>query len=153
MPGWLTNGMPLIAAGTTYPNLGGREEFPADSQLSTGSAPQTLAATAFNIAALAAELVHNTASATAGAATLNTLSGLITSEALTTAANGTYTLTLTNSTVTAAKTPQVFVFNGSNTTTGSYVSAVTPSSGSLSVVVTNGGTAALNGTILIAFRV
>lgn len=43
-----------------------------------------------------------TATATAGAATLNKAAGKVTTEALTTAAGANYTLTITNSTVAAA---------------------------------------------------
>jgi len=153
MAGWLTNGLTLIAGGTSNANLGGREQLPVDTEATAGSPPQTLAATTFNVAALASGLIHNTASATSGAATLNTRSGLITTDSVTTAVGSTYTLTLTNSAVTAAVTPQVFLDNGTNTTTGAAVTSITPSAGSLVVVITNNGTAALNGTLLVAFRI
>jgi len=65
------------------------------------SAHDQLIATA--VASTGATLGHifGTATATAGAATLNALKGKITSEALTTAAAAEYTLTLTNSQIAA----------------------------------------------------
>ena len=56
-----------------------------------------------------------TAAATSGAATLNKMSGVITTEALTTATGATYTLTLTNSDIAAADLVFVSVGNGTNT--------------------------------------
>lgn len=95
-----------------------------------------------------------TASATAGAATLNKQSGTITSEALTTAAAGDYTLTLTNSVVTAASRVFVSLDNGTNTTAPVYVHRVTPAAGSVVILCRNGhASAALNGTIKINFFV
>lgn len=93
-----------------------------------------------------------TAAATAGAATLNKNSGVITSEALTTAAGASYTLTLTNSVI--AATDQVFasVQYGTATTGSPAVVTVTPGAGSVVIVVQNISAAtALNGTIKIAF--
>lgn len=95
-----------------------------------------------------------TASATAGAATLSKTAGVITSEALTTAAGATYTLTLTNTKV--AATSQVFasVSNGTNTQGIPIISTVTPGAGSVVVIVENNGLVqAFNGTIKIAFMV
>jgi hypothetical protein len=152
MAGWLTDGMTAYAPATSNPNLAGNGLLPVDTQTSLGAQPQTLAATTFAIAAFASTLVHNTASATAGAATLNTRAGLITSDALTTAAGATYTLTVTDSACTTTSVIDCYVHSGSNTTVGAYISSVTPAAGSFVIVVTNGGTAALNGTLLIAFR-
>lgn len=93
-----------------------------------------------------------TATATAGAATLNKGSGIITSEALTTAAAGTYTLTITNSAI--AATDQVFasVQNGTSTTGLPEVTTVAPGSGTITVVIRNAhASAALNGTIQVTF--
>ena len=53
--------------------------------------------------------------ATAGAATLAALQGKVTSEALTTAQNAIYTLTLTNTAIAAADIVLVSVANGTNT--------------------------------------
>jgi len=95
-----------------------------------------------------------TASATAGAATLNKMAGVITSESITTAAGATYTLTLTNSDI--AATDQVFasVYNGSNAAGMPNVTTVTPGAGQVVIVVQNiAAAAAFNGTIKIAFSV
>lgn len=95
-----------------------------------------------------------TASATAGAATLNKPSGVITSESLTTAAGAAYTLTLTNSEIAATSQVLVSVGNGTNSAGRPTVTTVTPGSGSVVIVVQNIHSAdALNGTIKIAFAV
>ena len=94
-----------------------------------------------------------TGAAVAGAVTLNKQSGTVTSEALITAAAATYTLTLTNSVVTAGSRIFVSLANGTNTTAPIYVASVTPGAGSATIVVVNAGTVALNGTIKISFFV
>ncbi len=93
-----------------------------------------------------------TATASSGAATLNKMAGVITSEALTTAAGATYTLTLTNSDI--AATDQVFasVALGTATTGMPTVTTVKPGTGSVVIVIQNiHATDPLNGTIKIAF--
>lgn len=95
-----------------------------------------------------------TATASSGAATLNKISGTITSEALTTAAGADYTLTLTNSTI--AATSRVFATpdNGTNTTAGMAVGRVTPAAGSVVILVRNThASVAWNGTIKVNFAV
>ena len=95
-----------------------------------------------------------TATATSGAATLNKMSGIITSESLTTAAGATYTLTLTNSNITASDIVMADVYFGSSTTGMPGITTITPGSGSVVVIVQNFHTsAALNGTIKISFVV
>lgn len=95
-----------------------------------------------------------TATATAGAATLNKLSGRVTSEALTTAAGADYTLTLTNSAIAAADHVLVSVGSGTNTTVGLALDGVKAAAGSVVILVRNThATAALNGTILVDFVV
>ena len=109
-------------------------------------------------------MLNNTATATAGAATLNaaglnpTASGVITTEALTTLGGSDYTLTLTNNLI--ASTDLVFatVANGTNTLGAPRVGRVQPATGSVVIVVRNGngngGTApdsTLNGTLKIGF--
>lgn len=94
-----------------------------------------------------------TATAVAGAATLNKQAGTVTSEALVTAAGSDYTLTLTNSVIAATSKVFVSVANGTNTTVDMYVSEVTPGAGSCTVVVKNDSGSALNGTIKISFFV
>ena len=95
-----------------------------------------------------------TATASSGAATLNKMAGVITTESLTTAGLADYTLTLTNSDI--AATDQVFVSigNGTNSAGDPVQGAVTPGAGSVVIVVRNAhATNALNGTLKIAFMV
>ena len=96
-----------------------------------------------------------TATATAGAATLNAKSGKVTSEALTTAQNAIYTLTITNSEVKATDIAFASVANGTNTQGTPMIVRVTPGSGSLVVQVANkhATAEALNGTIVVSFMV
>src|ERR1700747_463185 len=95
-----------------------------------------------------------TATATSGAATLAKDAGVITSEALTTAAGATYTLTLTDTEIAAADQVFASVQLGSATTGMPAITTVTPGAGSVVIVVQNvHASAALNGTIKIAFMV
>lgn len=96
-----------------------------------------------------------TATATTGAATLNAKSGKVTSEALTTAQNAIYTLTITNSEVKAADIAFASVANGTNTQGTPMIVRVTPGAGSLVVQVANkhATAEALNGTIVVSFFV
>lgn len=95
-----------------------------------------------------------TATAAAGAATLNKPAGVITSEALTTAAAGDYTLTLTNSVIAAGDIVLVTLHAGSNTTVPVYLHGVAVSAGSVVAKARNAhATAALNGTLVFHFVV
>ena len=95
-----------------------------------------------------------TATATAGAATLAKMAGVITSEALTTIAGATYTLTLTNTDVAAADQVFASVQLGTATTGMPTVTTVTPAAGSVVIIVQNiHASAALNGAIKISFLV
>jgi len=95
-----------------------------------------------------------TATAVAGAATLNSAQGVITSESLSTAAGLLYTLTLTNSLVSTTDLGDASVSNGTNTAGVPAVATVSPGGGVLTVVIQNiQATAAFNGTIKIAFQV
>lgn len=95
-----------------------------------------------------------TASATAGAATLSKLAGVITSEALTTAAGATYTLTIANDKVVAGSVVVASLQNGTNSAGDPTIAKVTPGAGSLVITVTNRHASnALNGTIKVAFVV
>lgn len=95
------------------------------------------------------------AAATGGAATLAALQGKITSEALTTAQNGVYTLTITNSLVAAADVVLASVANGTNTQGTPTITRVQPGASSITVLVSNlhASAVALNGTIVISFLV
>lgn len=96
-----------------------------------------------------------TATATAGAATLAAYQGKVTSEALTTAQNGVYTLTITNSLVVAGDIVLASVANGTNTQGTPTITRVQPGSGSITVLVSNlhASAQALNGTIVVSFQV
>lgn len=95
-----------------------------------------------------------TASAVSGAATLNRASGVITSEALTTAKGSAYTLTLTNSAIAATDVVLASVALGSATEGTPLIESITPSAGQVVIVVLNNdGTNAFNGTIKVAFAV
>lgn len=95
------------------------------------------------------------AAATAGAATLSALAGKITSEALTTAQDALYTLTITDDLIAAADIVLVSVANGTNTQGTTVVKSVTPGAGSVVVVIANkhATAQALNGTIVVSFLV
>jgi len=103
--------------------------------------------------ALTLDTGTKTATAVAGAATLAKDAGVITSEALTTAAGATYTLTLTNSSIAAAD--QVFVSVSPVAGTGTpVVASVIPAAGSVVIVIQNiHASAAFNAAIKISFMV
>lgn len=165
MAGNTTNGLPQVGPLTQngvvqtppnglYPQIGSRAEVAVDTEKSGGSPPQSVAAFAFGMIAQAGELVANAATSTAGAATLNTFGGLVTTEALTTAAGASYSFVLTNSLITATSTaPIVAIYSKSNTIAGMVPISVTVAAGSATIVFQNQGAAALNGTMLIAFHV
>ena len=93
-----------------------------------------------------------TATGAAHAETCNAQSGVITTEALSTAAAGTETRTLTNSFITANSLVFVQVLGGGNTTQGIAVN-VTPGAGSATIKFYNANAGALNGTLSYAFLV
>lgn len=97
-------------------------------------------------------LGSGTATATAGAATLANRFGKVTSEALTTAAGATYTLTVTNTAMSAEDIVMASVAYGTATAGSPVVTRVTPADGSVVIIVQNvHASAALDGTIVIAF--
>ena len=94
-----------------------------------------------------------TATASAGAATLNKSSGIITTEALTTAAGSDYTLTLTNSTIAAGDLALVSVDSNSSAGLPLAYSAKTTAN-TLTVIVRNiHATAAFNAALKIGFAI
>lgn len=100
------------------------------------------------------DVTPGTATSTAAAATINAQVGVITTEALTTAAAATYTFTLTNSYITANSVVLVMVSKGTATTGEPAVHFVTPATGSAVILIRNdAAAAALNGTIKIGFLV
>ena len=99
------------------------------------------------------DVTPGSATSTANAATINTQSGIITTEALTTAAGATYIMTLTNSLINASSVVSTVVGNGTNTKCGLSPITVTPAAGSVVMQFQNVGLTALNGTIKIGFTV
>jgi hypothetical protein len=95
---------------------------------------------------------YGTATAVAGAATLNTLGGRVTSESLTTAAAGTYTLTVTDSQCAAGDIVLFSMRNGTNAGGQALPRFATPGAGSFTITVLNNhASAAFNGTVIIDF--
>ena len=100
------------------------------------------------------DVTTGTATSTAGAATINAQTGVITTEALTTAAAATYTMTLTNSYIKAGSVVQVSLGKGTATAGFPVVTWVTTSASTATIIIQNvAAAAALNGTITIAFNV
>lgn len=98
---------------------------------------------------------NNTVTGAAGAATLNNAgAGVITTEALTTAAAANFTETLTNNMIAATDIVLVSVGNGTNSAGTPVLTTVTPGSGSVVIVIKNDhATNAFNGTLKISFVV
>ncbi len=93
-----------------------------------------------------------TATATAGAATLANRFGKITTEALTTAAAASYTLTITNTAIKATDMVMASVAYGTSTTGEPAVSRITPADGSVVIILrNNAAAAAVNGTLVISY--
>ena len=96
----------------------------------------------------------STVTAASGAATLNDVKVKVTTEALSTAAGSSYTLTLTNDKVLATSTVFASVCYGSATAGIPVVARVTPSNGAVSVVIKNDhASAAFDGTLKISLMV
>jgi hypothetical protein len=98
-------------------------------------------------------LVKKTGTASSGAVTLNGKLGTVTTEALTTAQNAFYTLTITNSDITADSVVMASVANGTNTQGTPMIVRTQPAAGSLVVTVQNKHATdqVLNGTLKISF--
>lgn len=96
---------------------------------------------------------NSSGAAAAGAITLNAPAGVVTSEALATAQNATYTLTVTNSFIAASDIVLCTLKNGTNTQGTPIITRVTPAAGSVVILVKNMHDAAqaLNGTIVVSF--
>lgn len=115
----------------------------------TANANPTVAS---NVPQLSAD--NQTVTAAAGAATLDGQVGIVTTEALTTAAGADYTLTLTNARVKTGSVVLASVFNGSNSAGTPIVRYIAPGDGVVTIKVYNLHSAnALNGTLKIAFVV
>lgn len=116
---------------------------------------QTGSPSALTIYGLRIDTGTKTATAVAGAATLNKSSGKITSETgITTAAGADYVLTLTNSTIAVADSVFASVAQGTNTTEGLAINRITPAAGSVVIRVRNTHAAsAFNGSVVVSFWV
>ena len=162
--GWLTNGVQVVQpfvqntvtiAPVPLTLVGSKTLFAADSEQASGAQPQNTAATAFQIASAAAALIANSATSTVHTATLNTTAGYMLTEALTTAAGADYTFQIVNSLFTkTSPAPQVQLHDGTNTAGAAVVKSVdvTTTTGTCTAVFTNTGTAAWNGTKILAFH-
>ena len=165
MAGMLTNGLPLVGAqiqnGTAQSAPKGvvtqgdaNSLLPMDTELANGENPASVAVTLAQAALISAKIAANTATSTAGAATLNTQAGTVTTESLSTAAGATYSFTLTNSLITTASAPPYVGFYSKTNTGGQVtVQSVTVGAGSAVIVIENSGTTAFNGTFVLAFHV
>lgn len=100
------------------------------------------------------DLDLGTATLSSNAATINTPSGVLTTESLTTAAAGTQALTITNSLVTAASIVIATLQGGTSTNGIPIIDKVVPAAGSFVATVRNiHASAALNGTLKVGFFV
>jgi len=99
--------------------------------------------------------VIGSGTATAGAVTVNTLRGQVTSESLTTAAGDTpYTLTLTNSQIGVSDMIFPTLANGTNTQGVPLLGPCKCAAGSATITVYNKhASQALNGTLIIGYRI
>lgn len=93
-----------------------------------------------------------TATSTAAAASLSTQVGVITTEALTTAAGATYTFTLTNPLINANTLVNTVVGKGTATTGGLVPIFTTPAAGSAVIILQNVTLAAVNGTVKLYYN-
>lgn len=97
----------------------------------------------------------SSATASSGAATCNDYQGRVTSEALTTAQNAIYTLTITNSKIAAADLVFASVHYGTATAGTPMIGMITPAAGSVVIQVINkhATAVAFDGTIVVDFFV
>jgi len=164
MAGLYSNGVPAITAlqnngtvvvPTPYTNLSSaNSRLYADTEQASGAQPQGVAVSPFQIASAAAALIQNTATSTVHTATLNTTSGLMLTESLTTAAGADYTFQIVNSLIASTSAiPQVQIHDGTNTAGAAVVKNITNATGTCTAVFSNTGTAAWNGTKAITFHV
>ncbi len=137
--------------GNTVPNTGAFTTLAASGTLNvTGISTLTGAVVAGTSVQIGTGT--RTAAATAGAVTLNKPSGLLTSEALTTAAAATYTMTLTNSGIAVGDIVLASVALGTATQGLPQVVSVTVTLHTVVFVIENADAAdAFDGTIVVAF--
>jgi len=156
-----TYGLPLVQPGTIagsavspipYQHMTGREQIVTDTEIAGGASPQSVAARSFQVAALSAAFFSNRATLASNVGTLATTTGCILTEALTTAPNVTQAFTVTNSLVTATSDIMIDVHSGTNQYGPAAVVSIAPAAGSFVAIIQNQGTVALNGTLLLPFR-
>lgn len=162
MPGFLTNELPMLS------QVGQSMRIPVDTEFPRGSNPASVAATALQVAGTLAEVTANATTASAGGAvTSNQFGGITTTTALTTAPGATYTMTLTNSLITAAYLsgggmPEVAMYSGSNTggnippagtSAAMTLQSLTMTAGQLVATWVNNGASALNGTMQVVWHI
>lgn len=130
------------------------ELYDANVEFTDWSGTTVTASGLATVGSLTLDTGTKTATATAGAATLNKNSGVITTEALTTAADAEYELTLTNSTIGASDIVLASVQYGTSAAGVPVITRVTPASGSVKIRVLNAhASAAFDGTLKISFAV
>ena len=115
---------------------------------------QTADNVSFVIINVGSNVNHNygTATSTAGAATINAQTGVITTESLTTAAGATYAMTLTNNLILSTDICIATVQNGTSTTGVPVVTTSAVSAGQAVITIQNiHASAAFNGTLKIGF--
>lgn len=169
--GFFTNGLPTVgptqvngtnatAPNGVYTNVDPRNGVvPMDTNLAGGTPPQSVGASSWLVGATLMSALSNTSTSTAHAMTLNTTDGLITTEALTTQPGATYTFTLTDSLLNATSystsaVPLIAVGNKTNNGGTLQVTSVSTNltANTATIVLTNVGSTAVDGTILIAFH-
>lgn len=159
--GATTSGLPGVTPSTQYSILGPRALTSMDTGLTNGRNPQTVGVEAFRIAAFSMEMISNQAISMAGAAALSTPGGMVTTEALTTAVGGTYTLVITNTlAVVGGPVPLVSVHSKNNSggaaagsAPGIQLQSVVLGAGTITVTIVNNGSTPLNGSLLVAFHI
>lgn len=158
--GLYTNGLTGVVPNTAFSqveptaNSFNAPQIPLDTGVIQGAVPQTVWASPFQIAATFGATWKNEATSTVHAATLNTLSGVINTESLSTAVGAKYTFTLTDSAIATTSQIQVAIYSQSNVANGKMqLLSVTPAAGSAVFVWLNQGPAALSGTMTIVYRI
>jgi fibronectin-binding autotransporter adhesin len=94
-----------------------------------------------------------TATGNAGQATLNKMSGIVTTESLTIAGGSKTTYLINNSNITSSDVVLVEVGNGTNSTAQPSIGTVTPGTGSVSIAINNTAATSVSGTLKLFFAV
>jgi hypothetical protein len=149
-----------LAANTTFFTSIGDLQFPFVAPANNGAIPGNIDNMVIGanvpqpgtISQLHVDSGNKTATAVAGAATLNKTAGVVTSESLTTAVGAIYTLTLTDTAIASTDQVMATVQPGTSTTGTPSITTVDPAAGQLVIKVKNiDSTNAFNGTLLISF--